>query len=161
MSVSFNQHQQVVNIEDEGKVGRINFSEKKMSTRQKYFADNQHLQSPYRVPLDRMTSRSDNPYSQVQEQLTQVDNASREERTERQRIRRIFDKVRHFTTLFVMIHYRVGNLSLLVRREPRRLFAKARDSENAQGEPRPVQRSAERFGQSHPQPARRRRRWPA
>lgn len=57
--------------------------------------DEQHLQSPYRVPLDRMTSRSENPYGQVQEQLTKVEiDSSREERTERQRVRRIFDKVR-------------------------------------------------------------------
>lgn len=75
MSVRFDsQTQQVVNMED----------------------DEQHLQSPYRVPLDRMTSRSDkiNPYAQVQEQLTTVNDYSREERTERARVRRIFDKVR-------------------------------------------------------------------
>lgn len=59
--------------------------------------DSQHLQSPYRVPLDRMTSRSEkiNPYDQVQRQLTQVQlDSSREEQTERIRIRRIFDRVR-------------------------------------------------------------------
>lgn len=56
--------------------------------------DEQHLQSPYRVPLDRMTSRSEKPYAQVHEQLTKVElDSSREERTERQRVRRIFDKV--------------------------------------------------------------------
>jgi len=57
--------------------------------------DRQRLQSPgARVPLDRMTSRL-NPYSQVQEQLTQVQlDLSREERAERVRVRRIFDKVR-------------------------------------------------------------------
>lgn len=62
----------------------------------------QHLQSPNRVPLDRMTSRSDksNPYAQVQGQLTEVQlDSSREERTERQRVRRIFDKVRLQTVL--------------------------------------------------------------
>jgi hypothetical protein len=60
--------------------------------------DRQRLQSPgARVPLDRMTSRL-NPYSQVQEQLTQVEiDHSREERAERVRVRRIFDKVRIFT----------------------------------------------------------------
>lgn len=59
--------------------------------------DNQHLQSPYRVPLDRMTSRCNqiNPYADLQEQLTNVQtDSSREERSERQRVRRIFDKVR-------------------------------------------------------------------
>lgn len=58
--------------------------------------DRQQLQSPgTRVPLDRMTSRL-NPYLQVQEQLTQSQvDISREERAERVRIRRIFDKVRH------------------------------------------------------------------
>lgn len=95
MSVSFNQTQQVVNIEDDGNVERSSGVETKILNALKYFAGNQHLQSPHRVPLDRMTSRSDkNPYSNVQEQLTQVETASREERTERQRIRRIFDKVR-------------------------------------------------------------------
>lgn len=62
----------------------------------------QHFQSPNRVPLDRMTSRSDksNPYAQVQGQLTEVQlDSSREERTERQRVRRIFDKVRLQTVL--------------------------------------------------------------
>lgn len=54
----------------------------------------EHLQSPYRVPLDRMTSRLKNPYKEAQDQLTQMHlDSSREERTERQRIRRIFDKV--------------------------------------------------------------------
>jgi hypothetical protein len=77
MSVQFTQHpQQVVNINDDEGL--------------------QHLQSPNRVPLDRMTSRSDqkNPYADVQGQLTEVQlDSSREERTERQRVRRIFDKV--------------------------------------------------------------------
>lgn len=74
MSVQFRQQDQVVHINND---------------------DEQHLQSPYRVPLDRMTSRSENPYAQVQEQLTIVElDSSREERTERQRVRRIFDKVR-------------------------------------------------------------------
>lgn len=74
-SVHFDNNQQVVNIPDE---------------------DLQRLNSPNRVPLDRMTSRSDqtNPYGHVQEQLTQVQlDSSREERSERQRVRRIFDKV--------------------------------------------------------------------
>lgn len=78
MSVQFSQH-------PEQRV-RINEDE-----------DNQHLQSPYRVPLDRMTSRSEkiNPYAQVQDQLTQVQlDSSREEQNERQRVRRIFDRVR-------------------------------------------------------------------
>ena len=59
--------------------------------------DNQHLQSGQRVPLDRMTSRSDNknPYAHVQGQLMQLD-SSREERTERARVRVIFDKVSQF-----------------------------------------------------------------
>jgi hypothetical protein len=77
MSVQFTQHpQQVVHINDDDGL--------------------QHLQSPNRVPLDRMTSRSDskNPYADVQEQLTEVQlDSSREEHTERLRIRRIFDKV--------------------------------------------------------------------
>lgn len=56
--------------------------------------DRQYLQSPgTRVPLDRMTSRL-NPYEQVQEQLTQVQtDLSREERADRIKIRRVFDKV--------------------------------------------------------------------
>lgn len=78
MSVQFTQHpEQRVRINDED--------------------GDQHLQSPYRVPLDRMTSRSAkiNPYAQVQDQLTQVQlDSSREEHNERQRIRRIFDRVR-------------------------------------------------------------------
>lgn len=78
MSVQFTQHpQQVIHINDDDGF--------------------QHLQSPNRVPLDRMTSRSEktNPYAQVQGQLTEVQlDSSREERTERQRVRRIFDKVR-------------------------------------------------------------------
>lgn len=86
MSVRFNnQAQQVVNIEDE----------------------NQHLQHPNRPALDRMTSRSDpeNPYAQVQEQLTKVQNdSSREERTERQRVRRIFDKVRLLIAVIKVTH---------------------------------------------------------
>jgi hypothetical protein len=81
MSVQFTQNpQQVVQIDVEPRDGDD---------------DRQRLQSPgTRVPLDRMTSRL-NPYSQVQEQLTQVqlDNF-REERTERMRVRKIFDKVR-------------------------------------------------------------------
>lgn len=59
--------------------------------------DLQHLQSPNRVPLNRMTSRSDtkNPYGQVQEQLTEIQlDSSRDEQYERHRIRKIFDKVR-------------------------------------------------------------------
>lgn len=107
-SVRFNQNQQVVNIEDDGSVEEIRLP-KKIINVPKYFADNQHLQSPQRVPLDRMTSRSDNPYSHVQEQLTQVDNDSREERTERQRVRRIFDKVRLFTTLRQWVIIGVAN----------------------------------------------------
>lgn len=79
MSVQFTQHpQQVVHINDDDGL--------------------QHLQSPNRVPLERMTSRSDskNPYADVQGQLTEVQlDSSREERTERQRVRRIFDKVRN------------------------------------------------------------------
>lgn len=61
--------------------------------------DCQRLQSPgARVPLDRMTSRSGddkNPYAHVQEQLTeaQIENYSREERAERTKMRRIFDRV--------------------------------------------------------------------
>lgn len=57
--------------------------------------DRQHLQSPgTRVPLDRMTSRL-NPYEDVQGQLNEIKtNNSREERAERIKIRRIFDKVR-------------------------------------------------------------------
>jgi ABC-type microcin C transport system duplicated ATPase subunit YejF len=56
--------------------------------------DLQNLQSPEtRVPLDRMTSRL-NPYSQVQEQLNEIQlDHSREERAERARISRIFHKV--------------------------------------------------------------------
>lgn len=77
MSVQFTQNpQQVVHINDDDGF--------------------QHLQ-PNRMPLDRMTSRSENlnPYAQVQDQLTEVQlDSSREERTERQRVRRIFDKVR-------------------------------------------------------------------
>jgi hypothetical protein len=51
-----------------------------------------------RAPLDRMTSRSGdekNPYAFVQEQLTQeqLDNYSREERADRLKMRRIFDRV--------------------------------------------------------------------
>ena len=75
MSVQFSQHpQQIVHINDDD--------------------GTQHLQSPQRVPLDRMTSRSQNPYVQVQKQIMEVEHDSREERTERQRVRRIFDKVR-------------------------------------------------------------------
>jgi hypothetical protein len=77
MSVQFTQHpQQVVHINDDD--------------------DLQHLQSPNNVPLNRMTSRSDskNPYADVQGQLTEVQlDSSREEQTERLRIRKIFDKV--------------------------------------------------------------------
>lgn len=86
MSVQFRQNpQQVVRIsEDDG---------------------NQHLQSPYRVPLDRMTSRSENPYSEVQDQLTQVQlDSSREEHNERQRVRRIFDRVRLDSIAQLMTH---------------------------------------------------------
>lgn len=80
MSVQFVQSQQVVHINDDD--------------------GNQHLQSPHRVPLDRMTSRSENPYAQVQGQLTEVKlDSYREERTERQRVRRIFDKVRLWLVL--------------------------------------------------------------
>ena len=80
MSVQFTQQQQVVQI-------NVDPHDEE--------DDRQRLQSPgARVPLDRMTSRL-NPYSQVQEQLTQVElDLSREERTERTRVRRIFDKVR-------------------------------------------------------------------
>lgn len=78
-SVQFSQHpQQVVHINDED--------------------GTQHLQSPNRVPLDRMTSRSEqlNPYAQVQKQLTQAQlDSSREERDARQKLGRLFDKVRH------------------------------------------------------------------
>lgn len=56
--------------------------------------DRQHLQSPNHVPLDRMTSRLKNPYADVQEQLNEIQVNSREERAERIRVRRIFDKVR-------------------------------------------------------------------
>lgn len=65
--------------------------------------DRQRLQSPgSRVPLDRMTSRL-NPYSGVQKQLTQVQvDISREERADRIRIRRIFDKVRHIYVMWTM-----------------------------------------------------------
>lgn len=77
MSVQFTQHpQQVVHINDDDGL--------------------QHLQSPNRVPLDRMTSRSDskNPYAHVQGQLTEVQlDSSREELAQRLKIRRIFDKV--------------------------------------------------------------------
>lgn len=57
--------------------------------------DRQRLQAPgNRVPLDRMTSRL-NPYADVQEQLNETQtNNSREERVERVKVRRIFDKVR-------------------------------------------------------------------
>lgn len=62
--------------------------------------DHEHQQSQprgTRVPLDRMTSRSEdkNPYAQVQEQLTeaQFENYSREERADRSKMRRIFDRV--------------------------------------------------------------------
>lgn len=77
MSVQFNQRQQIVQIEQPENDGL------------------QHLNTPNRVPLDRMTSRSDNnnPYEQVQRQLTQIDNTSREERAERIKIRRIFERV--------------------------------------------------------------------
>lgn len=79
MSVQFTQQQQVVQI-------NVDPHDEE--------DDRQRLQSPgARVPLDRMTSRL-NPYSQVQEQLTQVElDLSREERVERVRVRRIFDKV--------------------------------------------------------------------
>jgi hypothetical protein len=77
MSVQFNQRQQVIQIQQPENDGL------------------QHLNSPNHVPLDRMTSRSGNskPYEQVQRQLTQIDNNSREERAELTRIGRIFDKV--------------------------------------------------------------------
>lgn len=80
MSVQFTQQQQVVQI-------NVDPHDEE--------DDTQRLQSPgARVPLDRMTSRL-NPYSQVQEQLTQVElDLSREERNERSRVKRIFDKVR-------------------------------------------------------------------
>lgn len=56
--------------------------------------DRQRLQSPgNRVPLDRMTSRL-NPYAEVQEQINEIQVNSREERIERVKMRRIFDKVR-------------------------------------------------------------------
>lgn len=56
--------------------------------------DHQYLQSQdVRVPLDRMTSRF-NPYADVQEQLNDIQTTSREERAERIKVRRIFDKVR-------------------------------------------------------------------
>lgn len=57
--------------------------------------DRERLQAPgNQVPLERMTSRL-NPYGHVQEQLNEIQtNNSREERVERIRVRRIFDKVR-------------------------------------------------------------------
>lgn len=72
--------------------------------------DRQHLQSPgNRVPLDRMTSRLKNPYADVQEQLNDIQVNSREERAERIRIRRIFDKVRRGLSVncgyFFMTHF--------------------------------------------------------
>jgi hypothetical protein len=82
MSVQFQQHpQQVININVEP-----------------HDDDTQRLSSPGRVPLDRMTSRLNNPYSGVQDQLMQVENTktnSREERAARAQARRIFEKVRH------------------------------------------------------------------
>lgn len=58
--------------------------------------DHQRLQSPggNRPALDRMTSRLKNPYAEVQEQINEIQVNSREERVERTRVRRIFDKVR-------------------------------------------------------------------
>lgn len=87
MSVQFSQHpRQVVNIDD----------------------DLEHLNAPNRAPLERMTSRSDrkiNPYAQVQEQLTQVTlDSSREEQTERRRVRRIFEKVRQLAPISESLH---------------------------------------------------------
>jgi hypothetical protein len=56
--------------------------------------DQQRLQGhDVRVPLDRMTSRL-NPYADVQEQINDIQNYSREERAERIKVRRTFDKVR-------------------------------------------------------------------
>lgn len=76
--------------------------------------DRQRLQSPgARVPLDRMTSRL-NPYSQVQEQLTQVElDLSREERNERVRVKRIFDKVWLFSAEFHQIMMNCGFVTIL------------------------------------------------
>lgn len=89
MSVQFSQHpQQVVIIENGDE-------------------DLQRLQAPgARVPFDRMTSRSGdekNPYSQVQEQLTEAqnDHYSREERADRRNMQRIFDKVRRNTHMTI------------------------------------------------------------
>jgi hypothetical protein len=105
MSVQFTQHpQQVVHIVEDDDNG------------------NQHLQSPRRVALDRMTSRSDmkQPYAQVQEQLTQVQlDSYREERTERERVKRIFMRVRRadnaaddsfakFMKLLVLVRHQSG-----------------------------------------------------
>lgn len=62
--------------------------------------DRQRLQSPgNRVPFDRMTSRL-NPYAGVQEQINEISVNSREERVERTRIRRIFEKVRRGLSFF-------------------------------------------------------------
>ncbi|CRL03870.1 CLUMA_CG016995, isoform D [Clunio marinus] len=98
MSVQFTQNpQQIVHINDDDD-GR------------------QHLQSPRRVALDRMTSRSDkqNPYAHVQEQLTQVQlDSSREERNERARVRKIFDK------------YDVNRDGFLQKKELKRLVKEA------------------------------------
>lgn len=56
--------------------------------------DHQRLNSgDVTVNLNRMNSRL-NPYADVQEQLNDIKTNSREERAERIKIRRIFDKVR-------------------------------------------------------------------
>jgi len=88
----------------------------------------QRLTGP-RVPLERMTSRFDqNPYGDVQEQLKQVHEGSREERAERIRIRRIFEKAslkivlstRHESLSCVVWMMMMTNfhLPLLVRQKP-------------------------------------------
>lgn len=101
MSVQFSQHpHQMVHIDD----------------------DLQHLNDPNRVPLERMTSRSDrkiNPYAQVQEQLTHVQlDSSREEHAERIRIRRIFDRVRQLAPINESLHALKDCLIILVRHKP-------------------------------------------
>lgn len=65
--------------------------------------DQQRLQSPGNRPaLDRMTSRLNNPYAEVQEQINEIQVNSREERVERTRIRRIFEKVRRGWKFFFL-----------------------------------------------------------
>lgn len=69
--------------------------------------EQRHLQSGNRPTLDRMTSRLKNPYGEVQEQLNEIQLNSREERIERVRIRRIFDKVSKAWYFF--LSYNCGN----------------------------------------------------